>query len=164
MTHQNRIFIPIHHSSRSFFYSSITCSFFFWENASVYNIELDKFLIIFFHYSLLFSLLLIQWTFGKERNHIRTNLYSTLITFFFHSRRWRLFTNEINESNMNEEWWKLRRSLQGLEPPIERTENDFDAGSKYHIPANVPYIRYASKCFCDQINPNTFLSDILWVS
>ena len=42
---------------------------------------------------------------------------------------------------MNEEWWKLRRRLQGLEPPIERTEDDFDPGSKYHIPANVPYVR-----------------------
>jgi peptidyl-dipeptidase A len=25
---------------------------------------------------------------------------------------------------------------------VERTENDFDPGSKYHIPANVPYIRF----------------------
>ena len=27
------------------------------------------------------------------------------------------------------------------ESPVERTENDFDPGAKYHIPANVPYIR-----------------------
>ena len=85
----------------------------------------------------------IQWTFGKEQKH--TYPYELVLdldyNFFFTFRRWRLFTNEINDSNMNEEWWKLRRRLQGLEPPIERTEDDFDPGSKYHIPANVPYVR-----------------------
>ena len=39
------------------------------------------------------------------------------------------------------EWWKLRKQLQGIDAPVERAETDFDAGSKYHIPANVPYIR-----------------------
>lgn len=29
-----------------------------------------------------------------------------------------------------------------MSPPVERTENDFDPGAKYHIPANYPYIRY----------------------
>lgn len=28
-----------------------------------------------------------------------------------------------------------------IEPPEDRTENDFDPGAKYHVPANVPYIR-----------------------
>lgn len=35
-----------------------------------------------------------------------------------------------------------RYSYQGIEPPVTRTENDFDPGSKYHIVGNVPYIRY----------------------
>lgn len=26
--------------------------------------------------------------------------------------------------------------------PIERTENDFDPGAKYHVPGNTPYTRY----------------------
>ncbi len=55
--------------------------------------------------------------------------------------RWRLFTDEISEANMNEEWWKLRRQLQGLDAPEPRTEQDFDAGAKYHIATYVPYIR-----------------------
>jgi peptidyl-dipeptidase A len=29
-----------------------------------------------------------------------------------------------------------------LEAPCERSENDFDPGSKYHIPSFVPYARY----------------------
>jgi peptidyl-dipeptidase A len=29
-----------------------------------------------------------------------------------------------------------------VKPPVARTEEDFDPGAKYHIPANVPYTRY----------------------
>lgn len=35
-----------------------------------------------------------------------------------------------------------RNEFQGLEAPIERTENDFDPGAKYHIASFVPYSRY----------------------
>ena len=31
---------------------------------------------------------------------------------------------------------------QGLSPPVERTEEDFDPGAKFHVPDNTPYIRY----------------------
>lgn len=34
-----------------------------------------------------------------------------------------------------------RQEFQGLEPPIKRTEADFDPGAKYHIAAYVPYAR-----------------------
>ena len=57
------------------------------------------------------------------------------------SWRWQLFTGEIDNSNLNKAWWKLRRNLQGLEAPVERSELHFDPGAKYHIPANVPYVR-----------------------
>ncbi|CAG9827806.1 unnamed protein product [Diabrotica balteata] len=30
---------------------------------------------------------------------------------------------------------------QGIKPPVLRSEIDFDPGSKYHIPANIPYLR-----------------------
>ena len=32
-----------------------------------------------------------------------------------------------------------RCEYQGLVPPIDRSKDDFDIGSKYHIAANVPY-------------------------
>lgn len=35
-----------------------------------------------------------------------------------------------------------RLDYQGIEPPMPRDESHFDPGAKYHIPANVPYIRY----------------------
>jgi peptidyl-dipeptidase A len=34
-----------------------------------------------------------------------------------------------------------RKEYQGLEPPVERSEDDFDPGAKYHIASYVPYAR-----------------------
>ena len=42
----------------------------------------------------------------------------------------------------NASWWALREKYQGIRPPVERTEADFDPGAKYHIPGNTPYTRY----------------------
>jgi peptidyl-dipeptidase A len=56
--------------------------------------------------------------------------------------RWKVFSGEVKPAQYNSEWWKLRAKYQGVVPPVERTENDFDPGAKYHVPANVPYTRY----------------------
>lgn len=56
--------------------------------------------------------------------------------------RWKIFGDESTEANMNREWWDLRLKHQGVSPPVKRSENDFDPGSKYHIPAGVEYVRY----------------------
>uniref|UniRef100_H3D5P0 Angiotensin-converting enzyme n=1 Tax=Tetraodon nigroviridis TaxID=99883 RepID=H3D5P0_TETNG len=56
--------------------------------------------------------------------------------------RWKVFDGRISSSEYNKEWWNLRMKYQGLCPPIARTEEDFDPGAKFHIPANVPYVRY----------------------
>lgn len=56
--------------------------------------------------------------------------------------RWKVFSGQIPPSKYNEEWWKLRLKYQGIAPPVERTEADFDPGAKYHVPANTPYSRY----------------------
>lgn len=62
--------------------------------------------------------------------------------------RWKVFSGEIPPEKYNQTWWELRRKYQGVAPPVARSEKDFDPGAKYHIPANVPYMRY-------------FLADIL---
>lgn len=36
----------------------------------------------------------------------------------------------------------MRESLQGIEPPAPRTEEDFDPAAKYHIAADVEYMRW----------------------
>ncbi|XP_056432698.1 angiotensin-converting enzyme [Gadus chalcogrammus] len=56
--------------------------------------------------------------------------------------RWKVFDGRIPASEYNKEWWNLRLKYQGLAPPVARTEEDFDPGAKFHIPANVPYVRY----------------------
>jgi peptidyl-dipeptidase A len=62
--------------------------------------------------------------------------------------RWKVFSGEIPPEKYNETWWQLRLKYQGIAPPPGRTEQDFDPGAKYHVAANVPYMRY-------------FLADIL---
>lgn len=56
--------------------------------------------------------------------------------------RWKVFRGEITPEHYNQEWWRLRYNYQGLQPPVRRTNDDFDPGAKYHIPALTPYIRY----------------------
>lgn len=56
--------------------------------------------------------------------------------------RWKVFSGETKPADYNKSWWELRAKYQGIVPPVERTEADFDPGAKYHVPANVPYTRY----------------------
>jgi peptidyl-dipeptidase A len=56
--------------------------------------------------------------------------------------RWKVFSGEIPPEKYNQAWWELRRKYQGVAPPVERTEADFDPAAKYHVAANVPYVRY----------------------
>jgi peptidyl-dipeptidase A len=56
--------------------------------------------------------------------------------------RWKVFSGEIGPNDYNKAWWDLRLKYQGIVPPMPRTEQDFDAGAKYHVPANTPYARY----------------------
>jgi peptidyl-dipeptidase A len=56
--------------------------------------------------------------------------------------RWEVFAGQVKPDEYNREWWELRRKYQGIVPPVERTEADFDPGAKYHVPGNVPYARY----------------------
>ena len=56
--------------------------------------------------------------------------------------RWDVFSGKTKPADYNKAWWDLRRKYQGIDAPETRSEEDFDPGAKYHIPANVPYTRY----------------------
>jgi peptidyl-dipeptidase A len=58
--------------------------------------------------------------------------------------KWRydVFSGRVPESKYNEHWWALRQKYQGVMSPIKRSATDFDPGAKYHVAANVPYMRY----------------------
>jgi peptidyl-dipeptidase A len=56
--------------------------------------------------------------------------------------RWRVFSGDIQPEDYNASWWDLRRRYQGVAAPVARSEEHFDPGAKYHVPANYPYTRY----------------------
>ena len=56
--------------------------------------------------------------------------------------RWQVFSGDIPPDQYNTAWWQLRQQYQGIRPPVARSEDDFDPGAKYHVPANTPYTRY----------------------
>lgn len=56
--------------------------------------------------------------------------------------RWGVFDGSIAPDAYSQAWDALRLRYQGVVPPVERSERNFDPGGKYHIAANVPYARY----------------------
>ncbi|XP_042886942.1 angiotensin-converting enzyme-like [Penaeus japonicus] len=56
--------------------------------------------------------------------------------------RWKVLEGSLPEKDWNCGWWDLRYEIQGMKPPEVRSEEDFDAASKYHIPANIAYSRH----------------------
>ena len=56
--------------------------------------------------------------------------------------RWKVFSGEYGPDEYNQGWWELREKYQGVMAPVARSEKDFDAGAKYHVPGNTPYTRY----------------------
>ncbi|MBK9753307.1 MAG: M2 family metallopeptidase [Nannocystis sp.] len=57
--------------------------------------------------------------------------------------RWDVFSGKTKPSEYNAAWWALRAKYQGIAPAGDRPDPElFDAGAKYHVPANVPYTRY----------------------
>lgn len=56
--------------------------------------------------------------------------------------RYAVFRNEIDPSAWNCAFWQMRSEYSGVEPPVARTDKDFDPPAKYHIDADVEYLRY----------------------
>jgi peptidyl-dipeptidase A len=56
--------------------------------------------------------------------------------------RWQVFSGQVAPRDYNKAWWDLRLKYQGVAPPVQRNETDFDPGAKYHVAGNVPYMRY----------------------
>jgi len=56
--------------------------------------------------------------------------------------RWNVFSGNYDYDSWNQRWVDLNLRYQGIIPPVPRDKDDFDAGSKFHIPANSPYMSY----------------------
>jgi len=61
---------------------------------------------------------------------------------FIDQWRWKVFSGEITPGQYNRMWWEMKKKYQGVAPPVERSEADFDPGAKYHVASNTPYTRY----------------------
>ena len=56
--------------------------------------------------------------------------------------RWQVFSGQVAPAEYDQAWWKLREEYQGVKAPVARPADAFDPGAKYHVPGNVPYMRY----------------------
>ncbi|XXR44196.1 M2 family metallopeptidase [Sorangium sp. So ce381] len=56
--------------------------------------------------------------------------------------RWDVFSGRTKPADYNAAWWALRLKYQGVAPPVQRSEADFDPGAKFHVAAGVSYMRY----------------------
>ncbi|XP_059056714.1 angiotensin-converting enzyme-like [Achroia grisella] len=56
--------------------------------------------------------------------------------------RYGVFRGTTTTRDYNCHYWRLRETLQGVEPPAPRSEDDFDPAAKYHVAADVEYMRY----------------------
>ena len=56
--------------------------------------------------------------------------------------RWEVFSGAVTPDHYNAAWWDLKHRYQGVQEPAPRSEADFDPGAKFHVAANVPYLRY----------------------
>lgn len=56
--------------------------------------------------------------------------------------RWDIFSGAVDMKNANEYFWKLIIEEQGLHPPDWLNRNNmFDAGAKFHVADNTPFVR-----------------------
>lgn len=58
--------------------------------------------------------------------------------------RWDLFAGEITTDQSNAYLWRLISQHQGVGPPESRSRDDpnlFDAGAKFHVADNTPFVR-----------------------
>ncbi|MCU6435602.1 M2 family metallopeptidase [Undibacterium sp. Jales W-56] len=56
--------------------------------------------------------------------------------------RWKVYSGKVAPADYDKVWWELREKYQGIKRPAPMEANGFDAGAKYHVPADTPYARY----------------------
>jgi len=56
--------------------------------------------------------------------------------------RWKVYAGEATAADYDKVWWELREKYQGVKRPAPIEANGFDAGAKYHVPADTAYARY----------------------
>lgn len=55
--------------------------------------------------------------------------------------RWSIFRGQVKPEEYNCHFWKMRETASGVSPPTQRYKEDFDPTAKYHVSADVEYLR-----------------------
>merc|ERR1712018_806614 len=79
-------------------------------------------------------------------NFLMSQSLITISTLPFHLVndlwRWRVFRGDIPVEQWNEEFWRLKEEIVGVKPPVERTPEDLDPPTLFHICQDYDMIRY----------------------
>ena len=79
-------------------------------------------------------------------NFLMSQSLITISTLPFHLVndlwRWQIFRGDISYENWNQEFWRLKEEIVGVKAPVERTEDDLDPPTLYHICQDYDMIRY----------------------
>ncbi len=79
---------------------------------------------------------------NRQMQQALSTIASLPWTKFVDEWRWDVFSGKTVPEDYNKAWWELRTRYQGIAAPVPRSEQDFDPGAKFHIPANYSYTRY----------------------
>ena len=79
---------------------------------------------------------------NRQMQQALSTIASLPWTKFVDEWRWDVFSGKTAPEDYNKAWWELRTRYQGIAAPVPRSEQDFDPGAKFHIPANYSYTRY----------------------
>jgi peptidyl-dipeptidase A len=63
-------------------------------------------------------------------------------TYLLDYYRWNVFEGKITKSEYQSGFLKMIEKFQGMKRMVDSDADDFDAGAKYHVASNTPYIRY----------------------
>ncbi|CAG0914498.1 unnamed protein product [Notodromas monacha] len=68
-----------------------------------------------------------------------------LVAFSYVMYKWRhdVMSKTYSSEQLNCRWWELREKFEGVKAPSKRSEEDFDPGSKWHVVADLPFLRTA---------------------
>ena len=95
-------------------------------------------------------------------NFLMSQALITISTLPFHLVndlwRWKVFRGDVEVEDWNDEYWRLKRSIVGVESPAERDELDLDPPVLFHINQDYTMMRLA-KYNCEELLTN-FVSSL----
>lgn len=89
-----------------------------------------------------------DYLFDKARqiNYLMLTALKTIISlpydYTLSKFRNEIFRGEIGSKDVNNKYWEMRQKYSGVESPTPRTDQDFDAGSLFHVASDIEVMKY----------------------